>query len=115
LGPQRVREALLSTRHLIVYWSEQIAPARLNPNAVPNPDALIKNDLMNVLDYARLISPELAALLREVHANLRKAASEFEKMSKGVTYSTGFAGGYLGTADGLISAAVKKLDEYDKK
>ena len=78
LGPERVREALLSTKHLVVYWKEQIHPAKHNPNAVPNTDALIKNDLMAVRDHARLISPELAAFISEVIATLRKAAGEFE-------------------------------------
>lgn len=115
LGPERVREALLSTKHLVVYWKEQIHPAKHNPNAVPNTDALIKNDLMAVRDHARLISPELAALISEVIATLRKAAGEFEKVSKGVVYSAGFAEPYLNTADSLINAAIKKLDQCEKK
>jgi hypothetical protein len=117
LGPQRVREALLSTFHLIAYWRQQIQPAQFNPNAVPNPEPLIKNDLMAVVDHARLISPELAVLLREVDAELRKAAGEFEKISKGVTYSTaaGGPGPYLDTAFATSNAAVAKLDEIQNK
>jgi hypothetical protein len=96
-------------------WKEQIHPAKHNPNAVPNTDALIKNDLMGVRDHARLISPELAALISEVIATLRKAAGEFEKISKGVVYSAGFAEPYLNTADSLVNAAITKLNEAEKK
>ena len=39
----------------------------------------------------------------------------FEKMSKGVTYSAGGPAAYLGTADGLITEAIRKLDESEQK
>jgi hypothetical protein len=110
LGPQRVREALLSTKHLIIYWSEQIGPARWT-NAIPNPEALTKNDLMGVVDHARLISPELSQLIWNVITDLRKAASEFEKMNQVVKFPSVGPRPYLQSADGLINAAIKKLDE----
>jgi hypothetical protein len=116
LGPQRVREALLSTKHMTQFWRLQIPPSRYNPTGLPNPDGLT-SDLMAVQDHARFISSELSLLLVEVIANLRKAAGEFEKISKGVSYSTaaGGPGPYLDSADALINAALAKLGETQKK
>jgi hypothetical protein len=113
-GPQRVREALLSTKLLIAHYSLQIQPAKFDPNAIPNPDILTK-DLVGVQDHARFISSELSLLLVQVIANLRKAAGEFEKISKGVVYSAGGPGPYLETASALINAAAAKLDETQNK
>src|SRR5258708_23289126 len=82
MGPQRVREAFVGTKKLVVYWIEQAARAAFPTNHGPNPEALIQTDLPKVLDFARAISPQYVDLILGTISALRNAKGEFEKLER---------------------------------
>jgi hypothetical protein len=116
LGPQRVREAVLNTKLLLVYWSEQATRAFSSTDAIPDPEALVKTDLPGVMDFARMISTQCVDLISQTIGALRNAKGEFEKIQHaplvfGRIRRTPVPGPqpYLQQADGLLNQLIALL------
>jgi hypothetical protein len=115
-GPQIVRDAILDTKLLIVYWKKQAARIAQPPHGNPDPSPLASSALPGVLDHARKISEACSRLILEAHSALRNAKSELEKVYQTARHQTfaatgTFAMGYLETADGLLDRALALVAE----
>ena len=117
-GPQILRQALLNARALIAFWHPYVLVGQGNPHAVPDPAPLANPDLIQSLEHARRISPDLAAIVSSVLSNLQFAKSEFDKIRqsyRGPTMSPASLQGknpsiYLAKADEGITEALKYLE-----
>lgn len=112
IGPQIVREAILDTKRLIVYWIEQSLRIAHPPYGNPDPAPVATSSLLSAMDHARKISEECADLILAAHADLRNAKSELEKAYKTARQQTfppanpASATKYLQQADGSLNKAL---------
>jgi hypothetical protein len=111
LGPQILRDALVSTSDLIKYWLLMTGVATGNPQDVPDPEPLTVPNLVRAQEHARRVSPECSAKVAAIINDLNRAKSEFERLKQSYRGPGRAPAGTFAFPGAHLDSARKNIDQ----